>query len=961
MKSETGKDYMEVIENIFDEEKIKEYRPIPFWSWNDELEENELREQIRWMKKQGFSGYFMHARGGLKTEYLGEKWFDCINACLDEGEKQGLDSWAYDENGWPSGFVGGKLLEDVNNRDRYLTYSTGEYDENSFVSYDISGDKLKRTKEKKDGVTYLNVYNHISASTADVLNPEVVDKFLAETHQKYKEKTGANFGRLLKGFFTDEPQYYRSAQPYTRVIEKYFKEKYGEDVLDGLGLLFTEKEGYKTFRYRFWKSLQELFVNNFSKRVYEWCKKNDVQLTGHYVEERDLKWQLLCCGGIMPNYMYESIPGMDHLGREISSPIAPRQVSSVAMQLGKKKVLTETFACCGWDVTPKELKRIAEWQYVNGVNLMCQHLLPYSEYGQRKRDYPAHFSWANPWVRQNFKRFNDYFAKLGYLLGESKEIVNVAYFSPLRSIYFDYKRDDFDAPLKVDESYLKTAEKLSAMNLHYHIIDETVLAECGSTADGKLIVGNCTYDYIVFPETLTMDKTTAGILEKFYSDGGKMLFTEGMPKYLEGEKHTYSFKTNVSLEEIVESQEIKIDSFDTEIQSTLREFGGRKFIFAVNLGKEKSYKIRFSGCNGFERLNVETGEVSDVSSEMEFAPCESAVLFLSDKNVNDIERKKEEIVLNAPYEIVEATDNYLLLDKVRYSLDGKNFEKPLLYMGVFNELLKKRYNGDVYLKFEFTVKEKPSSVSFLSEDMNNVWCKVNGEKVCFNGVSDFDKKIYKSEISDKVKLGKNEIELKINFYESDHVYYVLFGENVTESLKNCLAYDTTIEPCYLQGDFGVYSDGGFVRGKTENVYIADDFYIGKRKTTVSDIVKDGYPFFAGSMKLKTEFNASGNPAELKMNGRYAIAYLTVNGKRVEKSYFSESADVSSFVKKGKNVAEAELISGNRNLLGPHHYLPEEEPLHVGPGNFELPDSWKDGESSLERKNYSFVRFGLFND
>ena len=28
MKSETGKDYMKVIENIFDEEKIKEYRPI---------------------------------------------------------------------------------------------------------------------------------------------------------------------------------------------------------------------------------------------------------------------------------------------------------------------------------------------------------------------------------------------------------------------------------------------------------------------------------------------------------------------------------------------------------------------------------------------------------------------------------------------------------------------------------------------------------------------------------------------------------------------------------------------------------------------------------------------------------------------------------------------------------------------------------------------------------------------
>ena len=952
---------MDVIENLFAEEKIKEYRPIPFWSWNDELEEAELREQIRWMKKQGFGGYFMHARGGLKTEYLGKKWFDCINACIDEGEKQGLESWAYDENGWPSGFVGGKLLEDVENRDQYLTYSTGEFDEKSYVSYDISGNELKRTKEKKDGAVYLNVYRHIATSTADVLNPEVVDKFLTETHQKYKEKTGEKFGKLLKGFFTDEPQYYRHAQPYTKMIVSYFKEKYGEDILDNLGLLFVEKQGYRSFRYRFWKAMQELFVNNFSKRVYEWCEKNGARLTGHYIEERDLKWQMICCGGIMPAYMYESIPGMDHLGRNISTPIAPKQVSSVAAQLGKKKVLTESFACCGWDVTPKELKRIAEWQYVNGVNLMCQHLLPYSEHGQRKRDYPAHFSWANPWVRQDFKRFNDYFAKLGYLLGESKEIVNVAYFSPLRSIYFDYKRDDFGAPLKVDESYLKTAQKLSAMNLHYHIIDETVLAECGKTADGKLIVGKYAYDYIVFPETLTMDNNTAEIFEKFYADGGKMFFVGEIPEYLEGEKHNYAFKTNVSLEEIAESQEIKIDSFDTEIQSTLREINGKKFMFAVNLGKDKSYKVKFSGCESFEKIDIETGKVCSVSSEIEFAPCESAVLFLSDKKVEESDCKKEEIVLTAPFEIVESSDNYLLLDKVRYSLDGENFEKPLSYMGVFNELLKKRYKGDVYLKFEFTVKEKPLTVSFLSEDMHNEWCKVNGEAVCFGGVSDFDKKIYKSDISDKIRLGKNEIELKINFYESDHVYYVLFGENVTESLKNCLAYDTTIEPCYLQGDFGVYSEGGFADGQTKNVYLADEFYIGKRKTIVYDTVKDGYPFFAGSMKLKTEFNTSGNPAVLKLNGRYAVASLIVNGKRVDKSYFSECADVSSVVKKGKNVAEAELVSGNRNLLGPHHYLPEEEPLHVGPGNFELNGSWKNGESRLERKNYSFVRFGLFND
>ena len=49
---------------------------IPFWSWNDELEEDKLVAQIRKMKEHGYGGFFMHARSGLKTEYLSDKWFD---------------------------------------------------------------------------------------------------------------------------------------------------------------------------------------------------------------------------------------------------------------------------------------------------------------------------------------------------------------------------------------------------------------------------------------------------------------------------------------------------------------------------------------------------------------------------------------------------------------------------------------------------------------------------------------------------------------------------------------------------------------------------------------------------------------------------------------------------------------------------------------------------------------------
>ena len=79
------------------------YRPIPFWSWNEKLETEQTRAQIKQMDEAGLGGFFMHARGGLQTEYMGQAWFDNVTAAVEAAEAAGMRAWAYDENGWPSG------------------------------------------------------------------------------------------------------------------------------------------------------------------------------------------------------------------------------------------------------------------------------------------------------------------------------------------------------------------------------------------------------------------------------------------------------------------------------------------------------------------------------------------------------------------------------------------------------------------------------------------------------------------------------------------------------------------------------------------------------------------------------------------------------------------------------------------------------------------------------------------
>ena len=43
----------------------RDYRAIPFWSWNEKLDAEETRRQVKLMDEAGIGGYFMHARGGL--------------------------------------------------------------------------------------------------------------------------------------------------------------------------------------------------------------------------------------------------------------------------------------------------------------------------------------------------------------------------------------------------------------------------------------------------------------------------------------------------------------------------------------------------------------------------------------------------------------------------------------------------------------------------------------------------------------------------------------------------------------------------------------------------------------------------------------------------------------------------------------------------------------------------------
>jgi len=267
------------------------YRSLPFWAWNSELEEDEIRRQINIMREQGIGGFFMHSREGLETEYMGEQWNKCVKAAVDEAAKLGMQAWLYDEDRWPSGTAGGTLpaLYGDDSRCKGVTLEICEPDNMQYLADNsvaalykarIEGMKIfsltrlpidDKTEIKADEKR-LVVRTEVSGKSEwfnneappDNLNPVSVKRFIEHTHEKYKALVGRGFGKTVPGIFTDEPSLAdrhtsfaknRGWIPWTNGFADYFKVKRGYDIFETLPYIYFDAENSAKARHDYWRTV----------------------------------------------------------------------------------------------------------------------------------------------------------------------------------------------------------------------------------------------------------------------------------------------------------------------------------------------------------------------------------------------------------------------------------------------------------------------------------------------------------------------------------------------------------------------------------------------------------------------------------------------------------------------------------------------------------------------------------
>ena len=572
-----------------------EYRAAPFWAWNGDLHEDELRRQIGWLQEMGFGGFHMHCRTGLVTPYLSDDFFRLIKTCVEEAKDKKMLAWLYDEDRWPSGAAGGIVTKDKTKRARHLLFTVtprpyddqapqGRAAQNHLLGcYDIQlqeDGSLKSyrsiSKDQQAQGTKWYAYLELQEESpwynnetyVDTLDSGSIARFIEVTHENYDKNVGQDFGKTIPAIFTDEPQFTRKQAlgfafgqedvilPWTDDLSQTFSKTYQENLLEKLPeLLWDLPDGQvSVVRYHFHAHISERFAHAFSDQLGEWCAKHGLALTGHMLSEPTLESQTGSLGEVMRSLASFQLPGIDMLcdAREYTTA---KQAQSVSHQYHREGVMSELYGVTNWDFDFRAHKLAGDWQAALGVTVRVPHLSWVTMLGEAKRDYPASIHYQSPWFRE-YPLIEDHFARVNAAMTRGQADVRVGVIHPVESYWLHWGPQEQTAAMRkhLDKNFANLTDWLLFGQMDFDYISEALLPSQCPTASAPLQVGAMAYDVIVVPGCETLRSTTVTRLESFVEAGGKLLFVGSVPTLVDAVK-------NDAVNELAKSSNVQVMSF----------------------------------------------------------------------------------------------------------------------------------------------------------------------------------------------------------------------------------------------------------------------------------------------------------------------------------------------------------------------------------------------------------------
>ncbi|MCX6132410.1 MAG: glycosyl hydrolase [Ignavibacteriales bacterium] len=997
-----------------------EFRSAPLWVWNDQISRGEIDEQLTNFKARGIGGVFIHPRPGLITEYLSDEWFALCRHAVDKGKKLGMKIWIYDENSYPSGFAGGHVPAQMPDAVRkglsmnHVTRLPSTWTAEPYLVLQKSGsafiDISKDLKSKIFGAGDYYIFTVVSQAPnpwyggftyVDVMRREVTEKFIDVTMNAYKRSLGKEFGKTVPGVFQDEAEISPAGVPgmpsvnYTPALFEAFESKWKYDLRLNLPSLYEDVGDWRRVRHNFYSTILNLFINGWAKPYFDYCTKNNLAFTGHYWEH---EWPRPV---VNPDNLafaaYSHMPGIDILMNEFrmdthaqfGNARAVREIRSSANQTGMLRTMSETFGAGGWDMTFFDQKRIADWEYVLGVNFINQHLSYMTIKGARKTDHPLSFSYHEPWW-SNYNVLADYYGRLSVATSLGAQQNSILVIEPTTTAWMHYAakggRGRFE---DIEKGFQGFVNSLEAAQIEYDLGSEQTIRELANVVKDRFILGKRAYNLVILPPTLeNLDHTTFKLLDEFLNSGGKVLCYGNPPAFLDGvqsdliaksaRSHPENWTTVLDAGDCSSIERLSPLGISFNVTAPTdpsqqllfhhrRTFKDFELVLLVNTSDKTpvagSITLQGRSCEEWDAFGGATKpypfQVEKGTVKVEFSIPRAGSLLLcfrptDAKSPGRATTERTTILALSGSEIRRLAKNVLTLDYCDLTLNGKT-GKDLYFYDAQTKVFQAhglsvnpwdhavQYKKNIVEKNTFgkqTGFEASFSFSVQSgtrlEGLNAVIERPELYQVSINGV--------------RIEPVKNKWWLDKAFGVFNIEMNVIEGENQIVLKSSPFTIHTELQPVFILGDFALE-----VREKGFAIAPAVQMKLGSW-------VQQGMPFYAEkvgySRKIRVSDNdLSGSKIMIRLGiWTGVVAEVEVNGKKAGVIAFDPfELDVTKHLKPGINDVSVIVCGSLKNTLGPHHNDPQLG--RAWPGAFQ--QGAKDGHPAGSR--YSVVGYGLMED
>lgn len=445
----------------------------PFF-WQHGEPHSVLREYMDQIAQAGMKGVCIEARPHPK--FLQDGWWSDMDCILEKAKELGMKVWILDDSHFPTGYANGRIQKDY---PEYLKWYLdmrrydvqgpmkgaridfkslkgrfwekpdssekilGVYMAQRVSQYNLDGDPVQEE-------TFVDVTSHMDMArrlltldipagaysifvvyqtrkggeeaTKDYLNPlipEATQVLIDEVYEPHYARYGAEFGKTILGFFSDEPRFGNAKGTEAKIATPMVLPwRDGlENLLDFepqyLPLLWVMGQGMeRDVRYKYMDLITRLYNESFTKVLGDWCTDRGVWYLGHTIEDNGAHARL----GYGTGHYFRGQQAMDFAGVDvIGGQIVPgmnyhhdafntggsngefyhyalAKLASSAAHLDPKKqgrAMCEAFGAYGWNEGLKMMKWIADHLMVRGINWLVPHAFDPKEFPDF--DCPPHF------------------------------------------------------------------------------------------------------------------------------------------------------------------------------------------------------------------------------------------------------------------------------------------------------------------------------------------------------------------------------------------------------------------------------------------------------------------------------------------------------------------------------------------------------------------------------------------